>query len=229
MSGEETPFPHAEYGIENLIRHWQRRKAEAVQLSAPLTTTAYLEAVPLPKETVHIPTLPDLFSQAAIVVFGDKTNEGQLIQAVPIAFMEILRELERDPQLLFKIPWRKLEELIAGAYKKAGFPDVVLTPPSGDGRRDIIATKPGIGSIRFIDSVKQCAPHRRVTANDVRALMFVLERDRNVSKGIVTTTTTFAPGIYEELKEYMPYRLELRDGRQLLDMLSHLRSQSDQA
>jgi len=60
--------------------------------------------------------------QAGIVVFGDRTNEGQLIQAVSLPWFEIIRELERDPRFLFALPWRKLQELVAGAYDRAGFP-----------------------------------------------------------------------------------------------------------
>ncbi len=37
-----------------------------------------------------------------------------------------------------------LEKRIAGAYERAGYPEVVLTPRSGDAGRDIIATKPGV-------------------------------------------------------------------------------------
>jgi hypothetical protein len=51
-----------------------------------------------------------------------------------------------------------------------------------------------------------------VTADEVRALFGVLTRDQNVSKGVVTTTATFAPRVCEEWKAVMPYRLELKDG-----------------
>jgi len=52
------------------------------------------------------------------------------------------------------------EEIIAGAYKKAGFDEVTLTPRSGDLGRDVIAIKKGLGSVRVIDQVKHS--HRRV-------------------------------------------------------------------
>jgi hypothetical protein len=72
--------------------------------------------------------------------------------------------------------------------------------------------KPGFGSIRIIDQVKAYGPGHKVSANDVRALLGVLALDLNVSKGIVTTTSTFAPGVEDEIKPYMPNRLELKDG-----------------
>src|SRR6266849_5180384 len=100
---------------------------------------------------------PNLLIQATIITFGERTNEGQLVEAVAIPWFEIVRELVRNPRFLHEIDWRKMEELVAGAYKKEGWPQVELTPPSGDKGRDVIATKPGFGSIRIIDQVKAIA------------------------------------------------------------------------
>jgi len=118
--------------------------------------------------------------------------------------------------------WRRMEELVAGAYKREGWPQVELTPRSGDKGRDVIATKPGFGSIRIIDQVKAYRPGHKVPADDVRALLGVLTRDQNVSKGIVTTTSTFAPGVEDELKALIPHRLELKDGPRLLEWFKGL-------
>ncbi len=71
----------------------------------------------------------------------------------------------------------------------------------------------------FRDSASHCLT---ITPNDVRALLGVLERDRNVSKGIVTTTGEFAPGVYDEFKDFMPHRLELRNGTQLKEWLMEI-------
>ena len=169
------------------------------------------------------PTPPEILISASIINLGDMVTEGQLIDSVALPWFEILKELERDPQFLHQLGWRKMEELVAGAYQREGWPEVVLTPRSGDGGRDIIVSKPGVGAVRFIDQVKAYAPGHRVPAEDVRALYGVLTRDQNVSKGIVTTTATFAPGVYEEWKVLMPFRLELKDGPALTDWLMRLR------
>ena len=124
-----------------------------------------------------------------------------------------------------KISWRKLEELIAGAYERQGWSEVILTPRSGDKGRDIIATKPGIGSIRFYDQVKAYKPGHIVKADEVRAMYGVLNLHQNVSKAIVTTTSQFAPGVFDEFKAAMPYRLELKDRAPLLEWLQQIRSQ----
>jgi restriction system protein len=108
--------------------------------------------------------------------------------------------------------WRKFEELVAAAYHQAGYDEVILTPRSNDGGRDVIATKHGVGSIRIYDSVKKLAPGRPVPADDVRALLGVVTAAGNVSKGIVTTTSIFAPGVENDplLRNVIPYRIELR-------------------
>src|SRR5437899_12610567 len=107
---------------------------------------------------------------------------------------------------MFKIPSRKLEEIIAGGFERWGFPDVVLTPRSADGGRDVIATRPGIGSIRIFDQVKAYKPGLLVTADQVRSMLGVLSGE-NVSKGLVTTTSDFAPRLHEDvhLSKFIPY------------------------
>ncbi len=50
----------------------------------------------------------------------------------------------------------------------------------------------------------------------------VLSLYPNVSKGIVTTTSSFAPGIIEDpqFAAFMPYRLELKGREALLEWLA---------
>lgn len=52
-------------------------------------------------------------------------------------------------------------------------------------------------------------------------MLGVLEAEQNVSKGLVTTTSRFAPGIERDsrLQAFIPYRLELKDRPQLRDWL----------
>jgi restriction system protein len=164
----------------------------------------------------------DLLLQA-VVVPGESTNEGKLIEAVAIPWFEIINALKNNPKLAFQIPPRKWEEIIAGAYKKAGFDEVTLTPRSGDLGRDVIAVKKGVGIVRIIDQVKAYKPGHLVTADDVRALLGVLQGDR-ASKGFLTTTSDFAPKLREDLLivPFIPWRLELIDGKMLLKRLQEL-------
>jgi restriction system protein len=159
----------------------------------------------------------------AVIVPGGKTDQGQLIEAVALPWFEIIELLNRDPSLVYQIKDRKWEEIIAGAYQRAGFDEVTLTPRSGDFGRDIIAVKHGLGTIRIIDQVKAYGPNHLVTADDVRALLGVLQGDK-ASKGFLTTTSDFAPKLRDDilLKPFMPAQLELINGKMLLARLEEL-------
>ena len=159
----------------------------------------------------------------AVVVPGKKTDEGQLIVAVALPWFDIIELLKDDPSIAYKIHPRKWEEIIAGAYKKAGFDEVTLTPGSSDLGRDIIAVKRGLGFVRVIDQVKAYKQGHLVTANDVRALMGVLEGDK-ASKGFLTTTSDFAPTLKDDplIKPFIPSRIELVNGEMLLKRLEEL-------
>ena len=159
----------------------------------------------------------------AVIVPGAKTDEGQLIEAVALPWFQIIESLKNDPSLAFQIKPRQWEEIIAGAYQKAGFDEVTLTPRSGDFGRDIIAVKHGLGTVRIIDQVKAYGPNYLVAADDVRALLGVMQADK-ASKGFLTTTSDFAPKLREDilLKPFMPAQLELINGKMLLARLEEL-------
>ena len=163
---------------------------------------------------------PAILIQIAYVSFLSRHSEGQIVQACDLPW-KVISDLLNDGDdlvlLLAKNP-RKLEELIAAAYSKAGF-EVVLTPRSGDGGKDIIATLKGQIEIRIIDQVKAYSPTTRVTHDDVRAMLGVLGGDNAASKGIITTTYTFQPEVRSsiEFAKYMPTRLQLRDKNDLVN------------
>jgi restriction system protein len=142
---------------------------------------------------------------------------------VTIPWFDIIALLKQDPNVAFQISPERWEEIIAGAYHRAKFDEVTLTPRSGDHGRDVIAVKKGLGSVRVIDQVKAFTPPHLVTANDVRALMGVLQGD-GASKGFLTTTSDFAPMITKDplITPFMPTRLELINGTKLLARLEEL-------
>jgi len=160
----------------------------------------------------------------AVVTFGERTSEGHVIEAVAPAWIEILKLIQEDSDVLYELDPRKWEEILAGAYEREGYDEVILTPRSGDFGRDVIAIKRGFGSVRLLDQMKAYSPEHLVKANDVRAMIGVLTGDQNASKGIVTTTSDFAPRIVEDplIKPFIPYRLELVNGRALIERLSRL-------
>ena len=160
----------------------------------------------------------------SVVTLGPKNADGNIVEAVAPAWAAIVRLFNEDPSSLFSIDPRKLEEIIAGAYTKAGYDEVTLTPRSGDFGRDVIAVKKDYRTIRIIDSVKRFAANRLVGADDVRALLGVLSGDPKATKGVVTTTSDFAPMIKSDpfISPFIPYKLELYNGVELLHQLTEL-------
>lgn len=175
---------------------------------------------PLPP--VEAADIPRLLVQT-VVRRGNRTSEGTLIEAVTLPWFKIIEYLKTDLNVAYQIPPDKWEEIIAGAYKEAGFEEVTLTLRSRDHRRDVIAIKRGIGFIRVIDQVKAYRPPHLVDTNDVRALMGVLGGD-GASKGYLSTTSEFAPMIRTDplITPFIPSKLELINGTALFSRLQEL-------
>jgi restriction system protein len=188
----------------------------------PVVLSSTIEVFPPSLALTEATAIPSLLLQTVIVP-GPRTNEGTLIEAVAVPWFDIIAFLKTDPRIAFQISWEKWEEIIAGAYKRAGFDEVILTPRSGDYGRDVIAIKRGIGSVRVIDQVKAYTPPRLVTANDVRALVGVLEMD-GAARGFLSTTSDFAPKIESDilLKKVIPSRIQLINGTALFARLEEL-------
>ena len=164
--------------------------------------------------------MPGVLLQTVLIP-GNATDDGVFIEAVTIPWFEITQIIMKYPDALYRLDPRKWEEMIAGWYKVAGYDEVILTHRSGDLGRDVIAVKKGTLTVRIIDQVKAYAPNRVVLANDVRALLGVLQADQGATKGIVTTTSQFAPKIKDDkfIAPFIPYRLELIDGMELVKRL----------
>jgi restriction system protein len=113
--------------------------------------------------------------------------------------------------------------LIAGAYEREGYV-VELTERSNDKGKDVIATRLGIGSVRIFDEVKRYKITRPVTAKEVRALVGTIGMKGNVSKGVLTTTSHFAPTLLDDpdIARLVPHRLELKPREVLLPWLGIL-------
>jgi hypothetical protein len=137
-----------------VARQWHRDAAARAQgAAAAFMAGAIRTETPLPLRADKT----ELLLQS-VVVPGERTNEGKLIEAVTIPWFDIIALLEKDPDAAFEISPEKWEEIVAGAYSKAGFDEVTLTPRSGDHGRDVIAIKKGLGSVRVIDQVKAFKP-----------------------------------------------------------------------
>jgi restriction system protein len=150
-------------------------------------------------------------------------DDGVYVEALRTHWLRMLDLIRKDPDSIYQISPRKIEELIACTYEQDGF-SVILTPRSGDNGRDVIAMREGFYSLRIFDQVKALKRDHSVTADDVRALLGTLWAD-NVSKAVMTTTSSFAPRIMNDpvIRLNVPYRLQLRDRGALVDWFESVR------
>lgn len=158
-----------------------------------------------------------------LIVPEKNVSEGVLIKSYGDLWMTIAEQLGANWSLAFQIPPEKWEEIIAGAFDRSGY-RVTLTPRSGDFGRDVIAVREGIGSVRILGSVKAYKPDHLVTRAHVHEMLGVVSGDQRATKGIITTTSDFAPKLMsdEGLSRSIPYRLELMNGKQLQEWLVKL-------
>ena len=156
----------------------------------------------------------------ASVVFGRQVLDGSMIDAVSPVWFELVRRLKGDPDYAFRMSPQQWEEMIAAAYKQAGYDEVILTPRSGDLGRDVIAIKRDFATVRVVNQMKRYAAGRVVTADEVRALYGVMRLD-GASKAVLTTTAQFAPRLRDDrlLKAVIPSELELVDKDTLIPSL----------
>jgi restriction system protein len=154
---------------------------------------------------------------SSIIIPEGRGPEGILIKSTSAVWNELVQSLGSDWSIAFQLSPEKWEEIVAGAFKKEKYDEVVLTPRSGDFGRDVIAIKHGVGCVKIIGSVKRYAPGHLVPYDEVRALLGVLSGERDASKGIITTTSDFPPKIETDkfIAPFLPTRLELVNGAQL--------------
>jgi len=132
--------------------------------------------------------------------------EAQLLDIVPAEALNRLRQVEfaplavldrtlRNPELMRRFGSREFEGFVASLIEQIGFEDVILTPASRDGGRDVLATK-RVHGIRIFCAFecKRYAPDRPVGPLFARALLGTLtHRDSRATKGVLVTTSSFTP------------------------------------
>jgi restriction system protein len=157
----------------------------------------------------------------SLIIPGERTDEGQLVEGVGKLWFEILRRFRDNPDRMYEIDWREWEEIVAGAYKTGGWETVILTPRSGDKGRDVIATRGDWGQLRFLllDQVKAYGPSQLIGPDEVRQMAGVLLLEPAATKAIITTTSDFTPGAIEVANRLTP-RLELKPRGRLLAWLA---------
>jgi restriction system protein len=174
-------------------------------------------------EQIHTGSNVATLIVSGLIIPEKQDAEGILVKSYGALWLEIARQLGTDWSKALQLSFRQWEEMLAGAFAKEGY-QVTLTPSSGDRGRDVIAVRNGVGSMRILGSMKRYAPDNLVTRAHVHEMFGVVSSDLGATKGIIATTSDFAPQLLTDpgLAKAIPYRLQLMNGVQLQDWLRGL-------
>ena len=130
----------------------------------------------------------------------------------------LISRLSEDRNLIYRVSPREFEEIVAQVLQDDGF-DTLLTQPTKDGGRDIIATKTGINGkpVVFYVECKRYARTNKVSVDLVRALYGVQTADK-VNKACLVTSSFFTRDAVA-FAEDQNVMIDLVDGDALHNMI----------
>jgi restriction system protein len=175
-------------------------------------------------ELLHPWQIPGLVDVDGRPLRAGGPEERRIITDVRLVSDAFLRQAADDPRLVFEMPPRRFEELVAELLERRGYA-VTLTPATRDGGKDMYAAKrDDIGSFLYIVECKRHAPDRPVGVGVVRALHGVAQHERVNAAMVMTTSYFSAPA--RELAADLRYQMSLKDYFDLRHWLGGYRSRS---
>jgi len=139
-----------------------------------------------------------LFSQARRIITDVRATNA-----------ELMRLLQKQPELSWSLPPRKFEEIIAEILSGVGY-EVTLSPQTRDGGLDIYAaTKTGLGKFLYLVECKRYTPPDKVGVEILRALNGVID-PYEANKAAIVTTSFFSKDALE-FHHKVNHRIDLHD------------------
>jgi restriction system protein len=169
----------------------------------------------LPDSPGQAITVIKSYSRAHITSLTSGRKDG-LRDAIDIIYAYYINRTEETRQeALMYISPRQFELLVAHLYRRMGF-SVMVTRPTRDGGRDVIATKSGPGEKQKL--LIECKQYLRpVTVKEARALLGVVGHE-NASGGVVVTVGRCTRGVHQLANA--DDRFECIDGGNLVFLLN---------
>lgn len=136
--------------------------------------------------------------------------------------LKVISMILQNPQEVRNITPRQFEEFIADLLSQLGFSNVILTPRSGDGGKDIIASRSISGiPISLYFECKKYADGNKIQLETLRALLGTMAHDaRSVNKGVLVTTSSFTRGCNKFIMEES--RLDGKDYQGILGWINEI-------
>ncbi len=154
----------------------------------------------------------------------DEDEKSSLIIVDRLPF-RLLSKILSNPSDVRNITPRQFEEFIAELLIELGFNNVILTPRSGDGGKDVIASHSVQGiPLTFYFECKKYAEGNKIQLDTMRSLLGTVAHDsRKVNKGVLVTTSTFTKGCKEFI--LAESRLDGKDYDGVLGWVNELRKE----
>lgn len=155
------------------------------------------------------------------------SEEGKsaLIQ-VEVAPIRLVAKILRSIDDVYSLTPRQFEQFVADTLHELGFQEIILTPASRDGGKDVIASQVVNGiAVSFYFECKKYAAGHKVQLDRLRSLLGVVAHDaRGVNKGVLVTTSTFTAGCRDFLMQEK--RLDGKDYHGIMAWLDEIRKKS---
>jgi restriction system protein len=194
-----------------LERFYERSRGNPRMMAAALNA---LRAGVISSEDNLLESFSD-FSASGLVgpdgrpIGKNSKSEQRIIIDASAANAEVLKLLDKQPDLLWQVPSRRFEELVAEILHKQGY-EIELTPASADGGFDMYAAKKdGIGTFLYLVECKRYTPPNKVGVEIVRALNGVVQ-SKQATAGAIVTTSYFTTGA-EKFQREQEHRMHLHD------------------
>lgn len=138
--------------------------------------------------------------------------------------LKVISMILQNPQEVRNITPRQFEEFIASLLDQLGFSDIVLTPRSSDGGKDIIASHSINGiPLSFYFECKQYAKGNKIQLETLRALLGTIAHDSTkANMGVLVTTSTFTKGCEKFI--LAESRLDGKDYDDIVGWISELKT-----
>lgn len=149
---------------------------------------------------VELLTLDDLKSWTSKIEIESDLGSHQYEDIIKIVSKTFIEKIAEDSNFLLKLEWRELEKMIAELFEGLAF-DVILTPPSKDGGKDLVLEINKKGTlVKYLVEVKHWKSQQQVGQKYVKEFLKVICNEKRES-GLLISTYGFTSNAFEGLTE----------------------------
>jgi restriction endonuclease Mrr len=129
--------------------------------------------------------------------------------------VELIEYFATHPDDLYRLEWRKFEELLEAVFRNQGF-YTELGPGWGDQGVDLrLIQKDSVGEILTLVQAKRYSPNNPIGLEAVAALYAIVE-DQKANRGLFVTTSRYLP-VAKKFAEKQNHRLLLATSREVAE------------